>query len=176
MTYAEISAYLHHEELLTIEFRLECPGVGFLVNSEHEQSTIPRGHQLALPFWLSAILGMPQHDGRSIVQVIEPSWLRALGPGVKLDAERSYFFAATVGVACRDESTSKRLIELAKERIKPVLDAALRTQPKRFHDSTDEMVLLEEEKELIAESHRAVESFGKWKSGESGKGGKNSFV
>jgi hypothetical protein len=166
MTSAEIDTYLHQEELLTVEFLLECPGLGFLVSSEHDESTIPPGYRVVLPFWLAAILGMPQHDGRSIVKVVEPAWLRVLGPGVKLDIGRSYFFAATVGAACQDATASKRLIELAKERIQPVLDASLRSRPGRSHGLTDEMVLLSEEKELISESRRAVESFGLWKAGE----------
>jgi hypothetical protein len=165
MTAAEIAEYLHSEESLTVEFLLDCPGLGFLVSPEQDEATIPQGYHAMIPFWLAVILGMPQGGGRRIVQVAEPPWLRSLGAGTRIDTERSYFFAANVGRACGDESASKRLIELAKERVRPVLDTALQPRRRQF-DPTGELVLLTEEKELIAESHRAVESFARWKAGD----------
>jgi hypothetical protein len=162
MTSEEISAYLHDQEQLSVEFLIECPGLGFLVGADQDEATIPKGYRAMIPYWLAAILGMPQSDGRSIVKVTEPPWLQSLGPGARIETERSYFFSASIGLACRDATVPKRLIELAKERVKLVLDTALQTRRRHF-DSGGDTVFLTEEKELIAESQRAVETFAHWR-------------
>jgi hypothetical protein len=164
MTLAEISDYLHAEEPVPVEFLQSCPGLGFLVNEDRDEAEIPQTYRASLPFWLAAILGSRAAGANRLVQINEPPWLRALGPGAHVDVERSFDYAATVAVACGDDSAAKRVIELAKERLPEVVTLALQFGRTRI-DAQPHRVLFTEERDILAASHAAVQSFHKWKTG-----------
>jgi hypothetical protein len=164
MTLEEISDYLHAEEPVPVEFLQNCPGLGFLVNEDRDEAEIPQTYRASLPFWLAAILGSQEAGANRLVQINEPPWLRALGPGARVDTERSYDFAATVAMACGDESAARRVIELAKERLPEVLVLALQGRTPRI-DSQGHRTLFAEEKDILAASRAAIQSFHDWKIG-----------
>jgi hypothetical protein len=89
MIVTEIAEYLHAEELLMVEFLVECPALGFPLSPEQDDRTIPSGYHVMVPFWLAAIVGIAYESSHRIVQIVRPPWVRSLGPRINFDTERS---------------------------------------------------------------------------------------
>lgn len=166
MTSAEINEYLHGDEMVPVAFLKDCAGLGFLVNPEKAEADIPATYRANIPFWLAAIMGSPEAGENQFLAIGQPPWLRDLGPGYNPHNDSiSYDFAGNVGVACGDDTVSRRLVELYKERIPAMMDAGMQGR-KRSLDGMDGQVFLKEEKEMIKSSKRAVQDFFGWKTGE----------
>jgi hypothetical protein len=164
MTSAEITEYLHAEELVPVVFLRDCPGLGFIVNQERDDAVIPKTYHASIPFWLASILGGVGTQQNQFVRIEPPPWLQALGPGAHIEPDRSYDFGAHVGLACGADGIIQQLIELGKERIQTIVDASFQIGRRDF-DIGDEKPMLAEEKEIVDRSQRAIENFRRWKSG-----------
>jgi hypothetical protein len=164
MTRGEVSSYLRGEEMLPVTFLSSCDGLGFTVDQSSNDADVPQYYRASMPFWLASTM---KESG--MVGIDEPPWLKTLGPGAHLDAERSLGFAAKISVQCGDRGVSglTRLTELCQERIDGVLTFAMTTTMPRFDQSGQEgQVFLSEEKEMIEESRKSLRNFAAWKAGD----------
>ena len=166
MTRSEITNFLHGEEMVPVVFLRDCPGLGFVVNQDHGSSDIPATYHANVPFWLASIMGSPEIEDKRFLTVQEPPWLKMMGPGATIEVERSYEFAKSVAVACQNETSVALLKGLLKERVPDIVGASLQGRRRQF--DRDDKVFLAEEKEMIANSQKAVEQFYTWKTGDNG--------
>lgn len=160
MTKEEINDFLHQEELVPVTFLGTFEGLGFIVDPNSSDSTIPENFCANIPFWLASILADPKVN---MVAIKEPQWLEKLGPGSSISEELSYEFGANIGVAAGKSDTVTRLIDLYKSRASGVINSAFKTRSRQL--DRQEPVFLSEESDLVQNTRSNYQSFLQWKAG-----------
>lgn len=164
MSAEEISDFLHGEELVPVSFLQNCEGLGFIVGAEQTDSDIPVDYHANIPFWLAQILSNPKVQ---MTEVLTPDWVQSLHPGANCESEMSYLFSAAVAALCEDESQDpdasllKNIIDMCRERLGMVVHRA-HISSRSSKDKYD-TVLMKEEKDIIVNTQKTVDSFFRWK-------------
>lgn len=155
MTQEEIDQYLAEEEMIPVTFVRNAPHMGFVVNVEHGNADIPQHYKANIPYWMIA------YYIKEYVDIDEPQWLKDLGSGVSLTAQKSYKFGEQIAYQRGDATAFERMIHMIEARAKDLIHKAL--QPRSVIDR-DKRIYMAEETSMIQCTQNSNEQFMKWKS------------
>lgn len=179
MTAEEISQFLEDEELISVTFRTELAGSGFILNTEEGDANIPENYKGNIPFFVAKSLSdLYKDDPTKFILVDESQWLENMRPGGIIELDRSYQSAANVAtliykineneIESYCDEILERINQVIIERTPQLLSSCLKMKQKMFEGVQKETFTVDE-KVIIEVSRNSIESFYNWKaSGSSG--------